>query len=307
MISINNLSYRYPRSEGKVLNAIDLTIERGSLFGLLGPNGAGKTTLISLLNGLYKVPVDTVSIDGQCLSSNPRAIKKLSGYVPQEYAFYPNLSAQENLDFFSGVQGMSGEYQRQRIKYCLEFCQLEAFAQQQAASFSGGLKRRLNLAIGILTDPAIIYLDEPTVGIDPQSRAFILDKIKALQTQGKTIIYCSHYMEEVEKLCDHVAIIDRGEICMQGALADIQAASSSHLTVYIEQPLDSSKKQQLENQFTLVENNNELLFEGIDSLHEANVVLGVLDSIKVPVIRITYGHNNLENLFMAITKRALRD
>lgn len=307
MISINKLSYCYPGSDRQVLNAIDLTIERGSLFGLLGPNGAGKTTLISLLSGLYKAPVDSVSIDGQCLSSNSKAIKKLSGYVPQDYAFYPSLTAEENLRFFSGIQGMSGAYRQQRIKYCLEFCQLEAFAQQKAATFSGGLKRRLNLAIGILTDPAIIYLDEPTVGIDPQSRAFILDKIKSLQIQGKTIIYCSHYMEEVEKLCDHVAIIDRGEICLQDTLANIQATSSSQLTVHIEHPLDSSNKQQLENQFTMAENYSELLFEGIDSLHKTNVVLGVLAAMDVPVTGIVYGHNNLESLFMTITKRELRD
>jgi ABC-2 type transport system ATP-binding protein len=307
MISINKLDFCYPGSDKLILRSIDLTIKKGSLFGLLGPNGAGKTTLISLLTGLYPVTKGSVVIDQQCLQSNQRQIKKKSGYVPQDYAFYPNLTAYENLDFFAGVQGLSGRKKQQRIEYCLEFCQLQGFASQAASTFSGGLKRRLNLSIGLLTDPDIIYFDEPTVGIDPQSREFILEKIKSLQQQGKTIIYTSHYMEEVEKLCDYVAIIDHGQICVQGALSEIQQDTASRLVIFLKCPLSDAQQQQLSGSFIISEKDKVLTFEGVESLAKTNTILSMLASLGLEVNQVHYGKSNLEELFMKITKRELRD
>ena len=307
MISIRNLSFSYPGSEKVVLNSVDLTIQVGSLFGLLGPNGAGKTTLISLLTGIYRVKKDTITIDGLDLFSNLQQIKKISGYVPQEYAFYPNLTAQENLHFFAGVQGLSSQKSRRQIEFCLEFCQIQDFSSEKVSTFSGGLKRRLNIAIGLLTDPRIIYFDEPTVGIDPQSRAFILDKIKSLQMQGKTIIYTSHYMEEVEKLCGYVAIIDNGKICLQNALSDIQSENAGQLEILLERPLGGIEKEKLLFSFAMIENDKKLTFENIDSLEKTNAVITMLASMNIEVKKINYGKNDLEDLFMSITKRELRD
>ena len=215
MIRVEGVSFRYPGAERDSLQGVSLTIPTGSLFGLIGPNGAGKTTLISLITGLLPLQTGSITLDGD--GNHGKSI----GYIPQEYAFYPNLSARENLEFFAGVQGLKGAECQRRIRDCLAFCQLETVANQRAGRFSGGLKRRLNIAIGLLKDAPILFFDEPTVSIDPQSRAFILGQIQVLRERGKTILYTSHYMEEVEQLCDHLAIIDHGQLLCQGTLAEL--------------------------------------------------------------------------------------
>jgi ABC-2 type transport system ATP-binding protein len=307
MIVIEGLNYRYKNAQTNSLNSINLTIPKGALFGLLGPNGAGKTTLISILVGLISVDSGLISIDGHDLKKASKKIKNLQGYIPQDYAFYPNLTAEENLQFFAGIQKLSGDEKQQRIDYCLEFCQLETFKKQKTSTFSGGLKRRLNLAIGLLNDPDIIYLDEPTVGIDPQSRAFILDKIKALNTAGKTIIYASHYMEEIEQLCDQIAILDVGKVLKKGALSELSSQKSMGVRVRLKEKLTDEQKAALSIIFEFECINNELVFDHVVTLPQLKVLVEQLDKMNISPAKIQYGQRSLEQLFLDLTDRKLRD
>ena len=306
MIKIENLNYCYPGSKALVLDSIDLTIEPGSLFGLLGPNGAGKTTLISLLTGVLTPPSGAITIGGHCLPRALPAAKQLMGYVPQDYAFYPALTALENLQFFAGMQGVPKAIKNTRIDYCLDFCQLQGVAQQRASEFSGGLKRRLNIAIGLLTDPEILVFDEPTVSIDPQSRAFILQQIKALQLQGKTIIYTSHYMDEVEQLCDHLAIIDHGKILRKGTVQSLQQ-EQHQLVVGFEGAIDDAVRVQLAQRFNFKANDQQLVFQNVVGMASYNDVMGQVQALNIPVTSIAYGRNNLEQVFLDLTSKELRD
>lgn len=304
MINIRQLSFRYPSADSDTLKAINLDIAKGEIFGLLGPNGAGKTTLISLLGGLLENSGKCISIDGVNLAQAVQAKPSLLGYIPQEYAFYPNMSAHENLDFFAGVQGLSGQNKEDRIKFALDFCQLDSVAQQRAETFSGGLKRRLNIAIGLLSDPDILLFDEPTVGIDPQSRAFILDQIKTLSELGKTIIYTSHYMEEVEKLCDKLAIIDNGKVLTQGALSDLKQSQRSTLTVDLHSALESDQISALPDHDT---NGLRLTFHNLPSATDAYKTLNALEKFGIKFHAFEYGGGDLESLFLQLTQRSLRD
>jgi ABC-2 type transport system ATP-binding protein len=305
MINIENLSYTYPGTKKLVLADIRLDIAKGSLFGLIGPNGAGKTTLISLLTGLLKLSQGKIVIDGLELPKSIKRVKQLVGYVPQDYAFYEELTALENLQFFAGVQGVKGVLQHNRIKFCLDFCQLQDVATQRVKTFSGGMKRRLNIAIGLLTDPDIIIFDEPTVGIDPQSRAFILAQIKTLQQQGKTIIYTSHYMEEVEQLCDTVALIDHGCLLVQGSVDDLQ--KNKQLVIDCQEDIDEQTLQQLACGFEVQYKNKQLVFDEFNSMENYYQVIGQVEKLNVKINAITFGKANLENLFLALTNKQLRD
>jgi len=221
MLSIEGLSFRYAGGDEPALREVSLAIPSGGIFGLLGPNGAGKTTLISILAGQLRGASGSIRVDGAPLeelrSREPAAL----GLVPQEFAFYPMLTCAENLRFFAGVQGLAGAKLRERVAAVSAFARIENVLARRASELSGGLRRRLNLAIGLLTEPRILLLDEPTVGVDPQSRAFLLDSIRALAGAGKTIIYTSHYMEEIEAICDRVAIIDAGRVLRDGALDEL--------------------------------------------------------------------------------------
>jgi len=221
MLKVERLSYRYPGSDEAVLHELSIEVPSGGIFGLLGPNGAGKTTLISILAGQLRAPAEKVTLDGVPLEELRRREPASLGLVPQEFAFYPMLTCAENLRFFAAVQGLTGARLRERVEATAAFAHIGTFLARRAGELSGGLRRRLNLAIGLLTEPRILLLDEPTVGVDPQSRAFLLESIRGLAAAGRTIIYTSHYMEEVEAICDRVAIIDGGKLLREGALTDL--------------------------------------------------------------------------------------
>jgi ABC-2 type transport system ATP-binding protein len=211
MIAIDNLSFAY--GDNRVLDGISLRINEGELFGLLGANGAGKTTLISILNGLLPYKSGDVKICGKDLKTQIRSIQKEAALIPQTLAFYPNLSARENLDYFGSLYGLKGAKLQSKIDEVIEITSLQKVQNRFAKHYSGGLKRRLNIAIGLLHEPKIIYFDEPTVGIDPQSRNYILQMIRRINKEkNTTIVYTSHYMEEVAFLCDKVAVIDAGKV-----------------------------------------------------------------------------------------------
>lgn len=216
-LSVHNLIKRYSGSTTPAVNGLSFTVGAGEVFGLLGPNGAGKTTAISIMNTLRRPTGGTVHIFGIDVGKNPASARKLIGFVPQEIALYDGLTVRENLHFFGHMYGLSGKELEQRVSECLEFAGLTASAKSRVSTFSGGMKRRANLAAGILHKPRLIFLDEPTVGIDPQSRSLLLDRLEQLRGEGVTMVYTTHYMEEAQALCTSVAIMDHGSIIAQGS------------------------------------------------------------------------------------------
>jgi ABC-2 type transport system ATP-binding protein len=227
MLAVSRLGYRYRTATVAALAEVSFSAARGQVMGLLGPNGAGKTTLIALLAGLLSLQEGEIALDGQPLAA-ARALRPTRiALAPQEYAFYPSLTVTENLDCFAGIGGLSGSARRGRIAECLAFAQIERYAHTRADRLSGGLKRRLNLAIALLHRPELLLLDEPTVGVDPQSRAFLLDAVRGLAQSGCTVIYASHYMEEIEAIADQVVFLDEGRVVKQGPLKELLAEAEA--------------------------------------------------------------------------------
>ncbi len=300
MLTIKQLSYQYDSLSENSLDNIDLEIYPGEVFGLLGPNGAGKTTLISLISGVLPRPKNTMFFG---TAHDPVSLS----LVPQEYSFYPMLSARENLEFFGSVQGLRGKFLSAAIDRVVSVTGLEKQLRKQVSKFSGGLKRRLNLAIGLLNDPALLLLDEPTVGVDPQSRFFILETIKQLSQAGKTIVYTSHYMEEVEYLCQRIAIMDQGKVLLVGNLASLlECQGTSTADVYVG-VLNNSQRLHLQRKFSAV------VFED-GAIHLSNFSERVFADLMawcveqgVQINRLHYRAHNLEDLFLMLTKRSLRD
>ncbi len=210
MISIKNLSKQYKACTA--LDHISLEVQQGVILGLLGPNGAGKTTLVSILNGLIPYHDGTISIFGLNLKEKQKEIRRRSSFIPQAFAFYENLTVLENLQFFAGIQHIKGKVLQRALDNAITTNRLQAMLHKRAHTLSGGQKQRLNIAIGLLNDPEILYFDEPTAGIDPELRNNILQSILSLKNEGKTVIYTSHYMQEIEQICDEAAIIHKGQI-----------------------------------------------------------------------------------------------
>lgn len=212
IIQILQLSKKYKDAETYSLNDFSLSVNEGQIFGLLGPNGAGKTTLISMLCGLIKPTSGSFSINNLNYADNSDEIKKIIGVVPQEYALYPTLTARENLMYFGSMYGLKGNDLKEKVIGNLDFLGLLKFADKRIETFSGGMKRRVNLIAGILHNPKILFLDEPTVGVDVQSKSAIIDYLKQLNKNGTTIIYTSHHLSEAQDFCTNIAIIDRGQL-----------------------------------------------------------------------------------------------
>lgn len=198
-----------------ILKSVDLNIKKGAIFGLLGINGAGKTTLVSILNFLIKKDGGSVEVFGKSLEKDEKEIKSFSSFIPQNFAFYPNLTGYENLEFFASISGIDKKDIPKKIHEVSKIVSLESEIKKRARMYSGGYKRRLNLAIGLLNHPKILYLDEPTVGVDAHTRGDILRTIKKINEEEKTtIIYTSHYMEEIEHICDDIAILHEGKVIL---------------------------------------------------------------------------------------------
>lgn len=221
-ISIQNLSFSYPKQENYTLSSIDMEIEEGERFGLFGPNGAGKTTLISLMTGLLQSTSGKIKLLNQPIDHKDKT-KKLFGFIPQDFAFYGELSPVENLQFFGAWSGLDPKKTKQRTDELLQILGLTEHRNIQVKKFSGGMKRRVNLAIGVIHNPKILFLDEPTVGVDVQTRHAIIDYLKKLNAEGTTLIYTSHLLQEAEDLCNHVALIDEGKIIAMDTIENLKS------------------------------------------------------------------------------------
>lgn len=221
IIQISSLSKKYKDADDFSLKELSLSIDEGQIFGLLGPNGAGKTTLISMLCGLIKPTSGSFTIANLMYADHAFEIKKIIGVVPQEYALYPTLTARENLLYFGSMYGLKGKQLKEKVAESLDFLGLLKFADKRVETFSGGMKRRVNLIAGILHNPKVLFLDEPTVGVDVQSKNAIIAYLKQLNQKGTTIIYTSHHLSEAQDFCSNIAIIDRGKIYVQGTPNDL--------------------------------------------------------------------------------------
>lgn len=284
-IKIKSLNKNYDKYT--VLENLNLHIKEGEIFGLLGPNGAGKTTLVSILNYLEKKDSGNIEVFGKTYEKNKKYIQSISSYVPQSYAFYPDLTAYENLEFFAALYKIKTNKMQEVINSCIKMTALEKYRNKQAKTFSGGLKRRLNIAIGLLNEPKILYLDEPTVGIDPQSRKYILDIIKEININKKTtIIYTSHYMDEIEYLCDEIAILDRGHIIKKDSKINL-LNENSIVTIFTE--------------------DEEFKINTQDNYDDFLELCAKLKKENKQVLNIEYGNKSLEEMFLKITKQDLRD
>jgi ABC-2 type transport system ATP-binding protein len=307
MLSIEALSFRYPRGSGEVLREVTLAVPAGGVFGLLGPNGAGKTTLISIVAGQLRGASGRVAFGGEPLEDLRRRRPHCLGLVPQEHAFYPMLTCAENLRFFGGAQRLGGAELRRRVEAVAAFARIAEVLGRRAGQLSGGLKRRLNLAIGLLTEPDILLLDEPTVGVDPQSRAFLLESIRSLAGPGRVVVYTSHYMEEVQAICDDVAVIDRGRVLLAGALDEVLRDGSNLLTLRLRAPLPQWLAAEWASRYALAED-GEARYRL--RLPDASAIAGAIESARAAgcePVSVAYGQRDLEQLFMQLTHRSLRD
>jgi ABC-2 type transport system ATP-binding protein len=311
LIEIADLAKVYRGAPRPALDGLSLSVRPGAFFGLLGPNGAGKSTLISILCGLLAPTRGTVRVLGADVRAEPERVKAAIGLVPQDLALYPTLTARENLEFFGRMQGLSGARLRERVTACLAIARLEALAGRRTETFSGGLKRRLNLAIGLIHEPRLLILDEPTVGIDPQSRHFIHESLRALHAAGLTLVYTTHYMDEAEQLCDDIAIIDHGRILARGTLPELLR---THRDGAIEVHLESDLPAALVEALPGLPHVRACRCAARSFLLESDAPPVTLDALLAALKRahlaptaLSMGALNLEQLFLALTGTPLRD
>ncbi|MBO0992643.1 ABC transporter ATP-binding protein [Bacillus sp. SD088] len=280
--NMNDIVKRY--GSFRALDHVDLKIEEGEILGLLGPNGAGKTTLIHSLSGLIKVDSGNISLFGKRLDENIMEIKRQIGLVTQEITIFEDLTARENLEFFGGIYGLRGAELKQRVDETLTFVGLTDRAKSLPTKFSGGMKRRLNIACALVHRPNLLIMDEPTVGIDPQSRNYILESVRKLQKQGTTILYTTHYMEEVQSLASKVAIMDQGHVIAEGTLDEL---------------IENIQHEEIINLEVIEEPTNELL----DDLRNLGGVKKVMQDRKKIQIISSGGAENVDNV-LAVVKKA---
>lgn len=293
------------------VDGVGFEIARGETYGLLGPNGAGKTTSISMLCGLLERNAGTVVVDGKELTPASVDAKRAIGYVPQDIAIYPDLSARENLMFFGRLYDLSGAELKQRVSEVLEIVGLTDRAGDKSDEFSGGMKRRLNIGIGLLHRPKLLVLDEPTVGVDPQSRNAILESVEHLGGEGMAVLYTTHYMEEAERLCDRIGIIDKGKLVAEGTRRELVELVGQHDRIRI---VASGHLEQAAEAVQALEGVREAAATptGLDVIVDraAGVLAEVLagaNAAGADVTNVEVEEPNLEAVFLHLTGRALRD
>jgi ABC-2 type transport system ATP-binding protein len=293
------------------VDGVSFSIERGEIFGLLGPNGAGKTTTISMVSCLIVPDGGTITVDGHTVAASARAVKGALGVVPQEIALYPTLTAAENLAFWGRMYGLGGAELKRAVDAALALAGLEERAKERIETYSGGMKRRINIAAGILHTPKVLLMDEPTVGIDPQSRNHILETVKQLNDSGMTVLYTSHYMEEVEYLCDRIAIMDHGKIIASGTLNQLRdvVGGMDVVTVTVDgvtdETLEAARRIAGVERLDRVEADLQVITKSSGSI--LGSLIATLESAGAHVTSVSVREPDLESVFLHLTGKSLRD
>jgi len=312
-VNVQNLKKQYNPPDGETaVKGITFNIQKGEIFSLLGPNGAGKTTTISMLSGLLQPTAGEATIGGFSITKQIRDVKQIIGVVPQEIALYQSISARENLAFWGRMYGLRGEHLRERITAVLQIAGLEDRADEKVETYSGGMKRRINIAVGLLHNPQLLFMDEPTVGIDPQSRRRILDTVKLLNEQGLTVIYTTHYMEEAEELSDRVGIIDHGELVAVGTQSELTQLVGETDTIRL--MLSSDENDDLRTALRHVDGvlhvngeADEIVLQTPEANEHLAAVLSQIGQHNKSVRQLQIDEPNLEAVFLHLTGRASRD
>lgn len=309
LIEVKNLSKKY--NGNLAVDNISFDVKEGEIFGLLGPNGAGKSTTISMLACLLEPTSGDAFIDEKSIKKDPMDVKKVIGLIPQDIALYPTLSAKENLHFWGKMYGLSGSLIKKRSNEILEIVGLSERAKDRIDTYSGGMKRRINIAAGLIHRPKLIMLDEPTVGIDPQTRINILETVVNLNKMGTTIIYTSHYMEEVEMLCNRIAIMDEGKIIATGTRNELRLLVGGKDTIRINakniHPRTSESLDMIDDvdKIKIIENQIEILSDY--GRRVLSSVISKLNELDVKINSVKVQEPDLESVFIHLTGKSLRE
>lgn len=312
-VEVRNLVQRYHGSDFNAVDDISFDIRKGEVFSLLGPNGAGKTTTISILNTLLSPTGGSATIDGFDVQKNQMEVRRTIGVVPQDLALYEELSGEENLRFWGEMQGIPAGTLKKEIREKLALMELEDRARDRVKTYSGGMKRRLNLAVGLLGNPKLILLDEPTVAIDPQSRRYILDWVKKINARGTTILYTTHYMEEAQELSHRIGIMDHGKLIAIGTLEELTQLVGETETVKLKliQELDRENLIARIRAFPEVSQvtarQDEIILNVGSATEILPAVLASASELGIGIRTIDLQEPNLEAVFLQLTGRALRD
>lgn len=308
-IELENVVKRY--GDKLSVDHLNLNIEAGEIFGLLGPNGAGKSTTINMIVGLLKLDHGSIKVDGLSVKKYPREVKRQIGLVPQDLALYEEMTVAENISFFGKLYGLRGAKLKERVAESLQFVGLEDRAKERPKTFSGGMKRRLNIACAIMHRPKLIIMDEPTVGIDPQSRNHILESVRTLNQMGSTIIYTSHYMEEVSALSDRIAIVDQGHVIACGTQDELRDRVAGEEKIRIKTSgvtpagLEELK---LHPRIRLVSLEDDVLeLYSKSSQNDLQDILYICSKHDTIIQSVVCEQPTLETLFLTLTGRKLRD
>lgn len=309
ILEIKNVTKKF--GDFIAVDNMSLTVAEGEIFGFLGTNGAGKSTTINMISGLLRANSGEIKILGKDIHKHSRFAKKNIGIVPQDIAIYEDLTTYENVKFFAGLYGLRGTQLHEQVEEALEFVGLSDKHKSYPKSFSGGMKRRLNIACAIAHRPKLIIMDEPTVGIDPQSRNYILNSVKKLNEMGCTIIYTSHYMEEVEEICSRIAIIDHGKIIAEGTKEQLKAIITNTKDVWIEikpmETIDLNKIEAISGVKAVQMEENLMKVSSDVSVNNLNDIIQCLINDKVEIRSLKEQSPNLETVFLTLTGRSLRD
>ncbi len=310
ILSVRDLRKSFGQHE--VVKGISFAVEKGESFGLLGPNGAGKSTIINMITGLFPPTSGAIQLKEIDVIKNPKAAQKWIGVVPQEIALYQEMSARENLKFWGRMYDLSGKELEKKVDEVLEIIGLTDRAKDKVETFSGGMKRRVNIGAAILHHPEMLIMDEPTVGIDPQSRNHILETVKRLNEEGMTIIYTSHYMEEVEYLCERIGIIDHGQLIARGTLKELRETigDRSRIKLTIDKAVPEKITEELNHLFTpkdiQLQDHQLMVFHKEPQAVLSDFIQSVTKTgTKVTSVEII--EPNLESVFLHLTGRTLRD
>ena len=309
IIEVKNITKRF--NDKLVLDNVSYEVNEGEIFGFIGPNGAGKSTLINIMTTLITPDSGSIKICGYDILKEPIKAKECIGCVPQDLALIEELNAYDNLEFFGSLYGLKGKVLKERIKESLKFTGLEETKRLKVKKFSGGMKRRLNIAVAIMHHPKVLILDEPTVGVDPQSRNHIFSFVKNICKEwGTTVIYTSHYMEEIEELCKRVFIIDLGKEIAYGDREEIKAAVFSNNKVLIEAQDINAKTivelKSIDGINNVTEKDNKVSLT-IGSNFKLGSVLSLMEKEGINIKKISYEEAKLEDVFLSLTGKSLRD